>query len=79
MIFTFQQYHVWLLGSRDALLRILGVRSKYRTERENFYLKISNKYQNFNILHTFAKYMYIMKNANQHFANFINVLRNKYI
>ena len=58
-------------------IHFVCVCSKYRTERENFYLKISNKYLNFKILNTFDKFMYIMKNANHNFANFVNVIWNK--
>jgi len=31
-------------------------------------LKMSNKYQNFKLLNTFDKFMYIKKNANHNFA-----------
>jgi len=51
-----------------ATLRMC-VCSKYRTERENLYLKISNKYIILKLFNIFDNFMYIMKSANHHSAN----------
>jgi len=61
-------------GFVEDEIHFVSVCSKYRKKGENFYLKISNKYLNFKILNIFDKFM---KNANHHFANFINVIWSK--